>query len=236
MSGLSQRAPELLDTARRVETPEGVELALDVAGPFPRALAWMFDMLVRTAISAAFAFVFSLLGVFGTGLILITQFVLMFFYPVLFEVFNGGRTPGKSVLGLTVVQFDGAPVGWSQSVTRNFLRFADFLPLFYGIGLVSLFLTRDFQRLGDLAAGTFVIHGERAGRARRLPAAAPRAPGLRLHRDERRTVDSFAARLASLSDERAVELANLAEPLTGSEGSDGVERLVGIARWLRGER
>ena len=37
---------------------------------------------------------------------------------------------------------------------RNLLRTVDFLPLFYGFGLVSMLLSKRFQRLGDMAAGT----------------------------------------------------------------------------------
>ena len=43
-------------------------------------------------------------------------------------------------------------------MTRNLLRAVDFLPGFYAIGLVSIFVTRTDQRLGDLAAGTLVVH------------------------------------------------------------------------------
>ena len=46
----------------------------------------------------------------------------------------------------------------------------------------------------------------------------------------------FAARLSDFSKPRARELADLADLLTGATGDEGVTQLVGIARWLRGER
>ena len=40
----------MLDTLQKIETPEGVELNLRPAGPFPRLLAWLIDSLLKTAI------------------------------------------------------------------------------------------------------------------------------------------------------------------------------------------
>ncbi|MEX1023573.1 MAG: RDD family protein [Planctomycetota bacterium] len=242
MPGLSHQiraAPvvrERLDTARHVETPEGVELALHVAGPYPRAIAWGFDLVIRFAVAFGAGLVLGIFGALGQGLMLLISFALVFLYPVLFEVLGAGATPGKRIVGLSVVQTDGAPVGWTPSVARNLVRFADFLPPIYGAGLVSMLLSPDFQRLGDRAAGTLVVHTVKAGRARPLPKAPVRAPAQALLAAERRTVDSFAARLGDVSRERARELADIAAPLTGARGDEGVSRLVGLARWLRGER
>ena len=40
----------MLDTTRRVATPEGIELTLRLAGPVPRAIAWAIDLAIRAAI------------------------------------------------------------------------------------------------------------------------------------------------------------------------------------------
>ena len=95
----------------------------------------------------------------GQGLMLLGFFLLEWFYPVFFEL-RSGATPGKRAMGLRVVHDDGTPVGAVASVIRNLLRVADFLPLFYAAGLVSCLVDRDFRRLGDLAAGTLVVHSE----------------------------------------------------------------------------
>lgn len=55
-------------------------------------------------------------------------------YMVLFEVLDRGRTPGKRLLGLRVVHDDGTPIDWSSSLIRNLLRFVDMLPTGYGLG------------------------------------------------------------------------------------------------------
>ena len=136
----------MIDTIHAVQTPEGVDLALRVAGPVPRALAWGVDLLPagrRIAIGAADRARRPGRAASRVGLYLIAPFALLWFYPVLFEVRAHGQTPGKRMLGLRVVQENGTPVGWSASVLRNFLLVADFLPLLYLAGLVSMCRRRE---------------------------------------------------------------------------------------------
>ena len=225
----------MLDTTRTVETPEGVELALHVAGPAPRLLAWGIDTAIRLAGYAALAMPLSLLGQAGSGVLLVVLFLGEWLYPVFFEA-RSGATPGKRQLGLLVLHDDGTPVGWGAASVRNLVRFADFLPLAYGFGIVTMTLNRDFKRLGDLAAGTVVVHREPAARGLRVPAASPEPPPQRLGREEQRAIVDFAERLPTWTDSRAQELAALARPLTGSDGPAAVRRLVAYANWLVGRR
>ena len=44
-----------------------------------------------------------------------------------------------------------------ESIARNFIRYVDQIPLVYVVGVISIFATRQNQRLGDLAAGTLVV-------------------------------------------------------------------------------
>lgn len=230
------RPRELLDTLHRVETPEGIELVLHPAGPAPRALAWVIDSLIRLAILWLGAVVLGALGRFGLGMFLVLWFVVWWLYPVLFEVLRGGATPGKRAVGIYVAHADGTPVGWSASLVRNLLRVVDFLPLLYGLGLATLLLSPRFQRLGDLAAGTLVLY-RRDRRARAAPPEQrPLPPGLPLTLDESQAVISYAERVHLLTPERARELAGLAAPLAGPDEASRVERLLGTARWLAGER
>jgi hypothetical protein len=82
-------------------------------------------------------------------------------------VLGGGRTPGKRMSGLRVVRAGGRPVDFVSSAIRNVLRLVDFLPLFYGLGMLVVMLSANNQRLGDLAAGTLVVR-ERLGAASRV--------------------------------------------------------------------
>jgi len=227
----------MLDTIRTVETPEGMELELRVAGPAVRALAWLIDLLIRLVLFAALAGVLGLLGAAGVGLLLILYFLLEWGYPVLFEVYRGGVTPGKAALGLRVLQDDGSPVGWGASTVRNLLRAADFLPLLYGFGLIACCLTRDFKRLGDLAAGTVVVHRDPPSAPARAAASVPPLPPPQpLTPAEQRALVELTERAQWLSPERREELAELAQPLTGASGGPGWQRLQQYAGWLLGQR
>ena len=232
----------MIDSARAIETPEGVMLELRLAGPVVRALAWGIDTAVRFALYMSVGMVAPLFGKAGIGFWLILMFLLEWFYPVVFEVKAKGRTLGKMALGIRVLCDDGTPVGWYQSTVRNFLRFADFLPALYGAGLVSTLATRDCKRLGDLAAGTLVVYEERRTprRARSLtggePSEAAMLPPVPLTLDEQQALVAFAARRGELTEERAEELGDLLEPLMGVRGPSAVARIRALASVFAGER
>ncbi|MFZ5755910.1 MAG: RDD family protein [Pseudomonadota bacterium] len=228
-----------LDTRVGIETPEGVQILLSPAGPVPRALAWLLDLMLRLGIYLVAGSLLALLGTSGMGLMLLVVFLCEWFYPVLFEVFNRGATPGKAALGIAVVESSGHPVGWASSTVRNFLYFIDFLPALYLTGLVSILLTQRFQRLGDLAAGTLVVHRGNSHRPRRVPRdldVPPLAPTVALQPAEQHALVALASRHAQLSNERLDELAALAPALTGHEPALQRRRLLGIARYLAGGR
>lgn len=226
----------MLDTYRPVETPEGVEIGLRVAGPVPRLFAAVADLAIRLGVYFVLSIPAGILGEGGIGLLLVAMFLMEWFYPVFFEVRRGGATPGKRRLGLLVLHRDGTPVGWMASIVRNLLRFADFLPAAYGFGIASMLIDRDFRRLGDLAAGTVVVHREPDLVGHRVPTGPALRPAAPLDLDEQRAVLDFAERLGTWSEARAAELAGLAAPLTQATGVEGVKSLLGIANWLLGRR
>lgn len=226
----------MLDTERTVETPEGVALSIRPAGPVPRLLAFGVDLTIRLAFYMMAAIPLAFLGAAGLGLILIVAFLLEWFYPVYFEVWRRGATPGKRAFGLVVVHLDGTTVGLRASLLRNLMRFADFLPVAYGVGLVSMVVDRDFRRLGDLAAGTLVVYREGEVAAPTAHAVAAVPPPVPLSLSEQRAIASFSERASQWSEERARELASLAEPLTGAREAAAVDALHGMAAWLRGDR
>ncbi len=216
-----------------VETPEGVELELRTAGPLPRMLAWLIDTVIRGVAYLFLAAVFGLLGKTGMGILLIAVFVLEWFYPVVFEVWFGGATPGKRALGLQVLHDDGTPVALPASVVRNLLRFVDFLPFLYAFGFVCTLLDPRFRRLGDLAAGTVVVYAPWAENPATRQGSQSIAPPVTLTRDEQRVVMEFAERAPKLAPERANELARIASPIV--DGSpEPVSRLYAIANYIAG--
>ena len=226
----------MLDTTRKVATPEGIELTLRLAGPVPRAMAWAIDLAIRAGIVLAVMIGALQFGRAGFGVVLLTLFFVEWLLPAWFETAWHGQTPGKRVMRLAVLNDDGTPVRWPGALTRNLLRAVDFLPFLYGVGLVSMLLNRDFKRLGDLAAATVVVHQpEKHEGARNIPVAPALAPPVALGLEEQRAVLDLAERSTSLTQERVEELAALPGPLVGTlDGARAAERLLGIANHIAG--
>lgn len=221
-----------IDTRHTVETPEGVSFHIHPAGPVPRIQAAIIDVLIRSAVLVGVAIVFGSLGAFGVGLMLIGFFVVNWGYPIYFEMYHRGMTPGKMVFDLQVRSADGTPVSWRGSVLRNLLRVADFLPFAYVGGICVMTGSRRFQRLGDLAADTVVCYrrDQRMPDAAALPNVSPIRPRQSLTLEEQRAIVGFALRSQNWNRDRNRELATLARPLTGTDDADeGVEYLRGVA-------
>lgn len=224
-----------LDNTHSVETPEGIDLLLRPAGLVPRALAFALDLVIRLVLLATLGLGLASLGQFGMGAGALLLFVVQWWYMVLFEVLNDGKTPGKHWLGLKVVHDDGTPVGWASSLTRNLLRFVDMLPFGYFLGSICCLWHPSFKRLGDLAAGTLVVYRERGGsKSAALPSVEAVAPPFPLQLTEQHALVSFAQRQSTLSPARRQELAGiLAGPLHTTPAL-AEAKLLGIARGLVG--
>jgi uncharacterized RDD family membrane protein YckC len=230
-----------LDTVVTAETPEGILLELRPAGLSARFFAFLIDALIRLGVLYAifFAVTMAQLGGLGVAILLISMFLMEWFYPVVFELSRTGSTPGKRVFGLRVVMDNGLPVTPGASITRNLLRVADFLPAMFGFAIVSILLRKDCKRLGDVAASTLVVHEVRAAPKIELQQVEPLAPARPLSPADQSAVIALAARAPSLTAERLDELAALAAPVSGDEGRSGPEvtrRVLGVAMWLLGRR
>ena len=225
-----------LDSIHSVQTPEGVEINLRLAGIWPRSVAWVIDTLIRGVIYLVLGLTLSQFGKLGSGLLLIGFFLIEWFYPVLFEVLYDGATPGKKSLGLQVVNGDGTPIGWSPSMLRNILRTVDFLPLFYEIGLLSMLLSNKFQRLGDLAADTLVVYRQKQGVQAEIPEKTALYVATALNLKEQQAIIAFAERSQQLSEERRQELAGILSPLLPGQTSMSADQLIALANGLVGRQ
>ncbi len=225
-----------LDTLLRVETPEGIGLALRSAGAVPRCMAFLVDLLIRLAIFVAASMLLGYFGGLGGGLLLVLAFALEWLYPVAFELSARAATPGKRTFGLRVVMDDGMPLTLSASLLRNLLRVVDFLPLMYAFGLLSMLLRSDFKRLGDVVAGTLVVHERDVALHGRPEATEPVAPARPLTPQQQTAIVDWALRAPRLTPARAEELAALAAPaLAAGSGTPG-QRLLALANWALGRR
>ena len=174
----------------------------------------------------------------GRGLLLIVLFAINWLYPIIFELMPGAATPGKRIMGLHVLMANGLPITPAGCLIRNLLRVVDLLPLMYATGIVCILLRQDAQRLGDLAGGTLVAYRHLARPTGDFATGAPLAPRVPLSTRQQAAIASFAWRADRLTPERAEEIAVLAS-LAVTEGrpvTSLTARLIGIARWLHGQR
>lgn len=222
-----------LDTLYQVNTPEGIRLNLSPAGPVVRSLAWTIDILIRLAMYAIIYFALSFFGKTGMGIALILTFLVEWFYPVYFELYRNGQTPGKKNFNLVVSMENASPITPGASIIRNLLRFVDFLPFFYGFGFISMILTQRFQRLGDLVAGTIVMHKSLEYPDFEEDKTSPVSPPVSLNLSEQQALIRYQQRIPYLTPERAEELAQLTEPLT-QNANPATVRLLGISNWIMG--
>jgi uncharacterized RDD family membrane protein YckC len=156
-----------------VHSPEHVEIALEPAGLGRRSTALLLDIALIGGGCGLIVTVFQLFPASIAGAAKITAcFALFWAYWPLCELRWGGRTLGKQLLGLRVVDGRGLPLDGRQSVIRTVARALDMSPL-GGVGLFTALLDRRRRRLGDLLADTLVVE-ERAGRYLAFAAAGER--------------------------------------------------------------
>lgn len=229
----------MLDTVVTAETPEGILLELRPAGLNPRLYAFLLDWAIRLAGLYLIAIAATVLGGVGAAFWFILIFLSEWFYPVVFELSPSGATPGKRVFGLKVVMDSGLPVTVAASVTRNLLRFADFLPVLYGFAVVSLLTRSDCKRLGDLAAATLVVHEPKVAARPALSDVPPLAPAMALTQDAQTALAALAVRAPRLTADRLDELAAIAAAASGDRGHSGslvTARVLGVGHWILGRR
>lgn len=156
----------------QIDTPENVSFDYDVSGIGSRFLAALVDtllILLLQAIALGTAALVSqvdvlndTLGPWVVAAFSLLAFVFFWGYYIFFEILWNGQTPGKRWVKLRVIRLDGTPVSVVEVIVRNLVRLIDFMPFAYAFGVTTMFVTEKSRRLGDLAAGTVVVH-ERLG-------------------------------------------------------------------------
>ena len=185
-----------------IETPEHVALSLPVAGVGSRFLALFMDTLIQIL---AYALFIGLLVLLFSGistpaqthpassrLVAWTMAVMIFLhflaywgYYTFFEAFWHGQTPGKRIFNLRVIKDSGRQITFVEAMARNLLRLVDALPTMYLLGTIVVLCNPQRKRLGDMVAGTLVVHDEEyslggsmgdAGRTLTVGIFAPESP------------------------------------------------------------
>ncbi len=197
-----QHGPDELGPDKlNIDTPELVSIEMPLAGIGSRFIALLVDYLIWgagfTVLAIALAVILPSIGVlswvkaqWALAIAIFGFFLVNWGYFTLFEAFWNGRTPGKRVARIRVIQRSGRPIGLFESMARNLVRYIDQLPGIYVVGVITMFVTRQHQRLGDLAAGTLVVRdreeeaplwNETGTRTFTAPMFAPGAPSPEPH-------------------------------------------------------
>lgn len=147
--GFSHQPANILTTSER---PTGL-----------RFLAGFIDIILMSILFTVMAFAIGDTETSGGGFTvqlngwpaLLYFFIVMAYYIVMEGL--TGATIGKLIVGLKVVKLNGEHYGWGASMGRNLLRIIDGLPFLYLIGIISIAVTGNKQRVGDLAVNTVVV-------------------------------------------------------------------------------
>jgi uncharacterized RDD family membrane protein YckC len=151
-----------------VQTPEQISLEFSLAGIGSRALALVYDTLIQVIVALAVTLVIAYYGRslrlywigasnWMTAALIFFLFCLYWGYFAIFEILWNGQTPGKRHAQIRVISASGRPITVFESVARNFLRAVDGT-FFYGVAVLAAALSRQNRRLGDMVAGTVVVH------------------------------------------------------------------------------
>jgi uncharacterized RDD family membrane protein YckC len=143
-------------------TGEAVALELPAAGIAIRALSGFLDLLIAGVALWVGTFVAAAMtqnaddaiaGVAMTVLLAMVSVVL----PTTMETLTRGRSVGKLATGLRTVRDDAGPIGFRHALTRALVGFVEIWALFGVPALVSALVSSKGKRLGDYAAGTYVV-------------------------------------------------------------------------------
>ena len=154
-----------------ITTPENIKLEYELAGVGSRMLAVALDTLIQWTFMVVVYLVMLLFG-FGddfftdnlgksNSIVIAFSFIVLFFiffyFCIIFYIFFNGQTPGKRVVGLQVINSNGEPINFFASVVRNIVRIVDMIPFGYLVGGILVVFSKNYKRIGDMAANTIVV-------------------------------------------------------------------------------
>ncbi|MBF8458075.1 RDD family protein [Kaistella sp. G5-32] len=150
-----------------INTSQNVNINFNTASVGERILAFGIDMLIKGAYLLVtyliFFRVFNLGAFFNTldnwsvmaVIIIIT--LPIHIYTLVCESLLEGQTFGKKVVRIKVVKIDGFQAGFGDYLIRWFFRLVDVFSNSGVVGLITMIVSKNNQRLGGIASGTAVI-------------------------------------------------------------------------------
>jgi len=236
-----------------IDTPENVVFDYEVVGIGTRFIAALIDTLILTIALTIISIAGVLIRVQFTndseaadswlvGILGVISFVVLWGYFIFFELTWNGQSPGKRWVSIRVIRRDVTPVMLFESIIRNLVRIVDFLPVGYGVGIVTMFVHPQSCRLGDLAACTLVVREQeevQLNSLRERPVNRPLTyssqsstveeqsspwPIARLDDEDIRLAGEYLQRRHTLTNQNALALTILRRLLTKMEVTDQAVR------------
>lgn len=160
----------------RIDTPEQISLELPLSGIGSRFMALAVDTILQTLLYIGG--IFAVIGIskyapnfpaalawlpksWLPAMLVIFMFCIYWGYFAFFEIIWKGQTPGKRLSGIRAIKNSGRALNVYEVIGRNLMRAVDWLPGMYITGIVSMMISRQNQRLGDLLVGSIVVHDKR---------------------------------------------------------------------------
>jgi len=148
---------------------EAVALELPIARIPTRAAAFLIDVVVQVTCATVLLMALGVLidsgvdSAWSDAAVIVTIVAILVGYPVACETLMRGRTPGKAALGLRVLRADGGPIDFRHAMTRGLTgAIVDFW-IFGGFGAIAVLTSLcspSARRVGDVLAGTVVVHAD----------------------------------------------------------------------------
>ena len=143
-------------------TGEAVALDLPPASLGPRMASGLIDvilticLLIALVVGLAIAAAQTDEALAQVG-ILAAVIVSLLVFPTALETLTRGKTVGKMALGLRTVRDDAGPISFQHAFVRSLIGVVEIYAFFGGPAFFSALLSSHGKRLGDYAAGTYVV-------------------------------------------------------------------------------
>lgn len=158
-----------------IESPEKIRFYYKIAHTGTRIGAYIIDISIQVGIILLILLLLLFVGGVGGGLftgggvggefqylaaafLYLVYFFLQWGYFTFFELVRNGQSPGKKAMRINVIKAGGESLDASTIVLRNLLRAVDGFPFLHFLGGFVSILDKKSRRLGDIAAGTLVVH------------------------------------------------------------------------------
>ncbi len=149
-------------TSDDLVTGEAVALDLPPASLGLRMASGLIDVAVTFALLVVVLVVFAVASIeadpaLAQAAVIAVTLIVLVIVPTAVETLTRGRSLGKLALGLRSVRDDAGPISFQHALVRTLLGVVE-VYLFFGVpAFFSMLVSSRGKRLGDYAAGTYVV-------------------------------------------------------------------------------